>query len=451
MTQIPYKYLKIVEFKNLECWSVKVLTQTKGSSSNLKHIGIGKIMVKNRDIIEVQDSETYNRVTIKLYNKGLKIRDTVQGSEIGVKRQTIIKPGQFIMSKIDARNGAFGVVTKELKNAITTADFLSYNVNTEIINADYLRLLTTTKYFTELCESTSTGTTGRKRISESLFLETQIPLPSALKEQEQLVQAYQSKITQAETNRQEATTLEAKVENYLMDELGIEIVEKKKQENGYKFLQFVDFKDLSRWGIKKQLFESKYNLTTIENNYTYLGRGKSPKYNDKSDKFILNQKCVRWFQIDNQFAKKVDSGWLQSISKTGFTKENDILINSTGEGTIGRSAIIDAKNANLLTDSHILLLRLDSKLINPFFYMCWFNSKENQFQLDQIKSAQTTKQTELGIENLKNMLLPLPPLPVQNKIVTQIDIWKSEIKRLKQEADEFEQSAKREFEEAIFN
>ncbi len=368
-----------------------------------------------------------------------------------MRKYQIAKENDLFWCKVDTKNGAFGIITKEFENQFGSTNMNLITIDVSKVSTEYLQFLFKIQRFQRYLDSFITGTTNRKYISmDRLLSEVYLPLPK-IDLQENLVQAYQSKIIQAETNRQEAKTLEAKIENYLMNELGIEIVEKKKQENGYKFLQFVDFKDLSRWGIQRQLFESKYNLTTIENNYTYLGRGKSPKYNDKSDKFILNQKCVRWFQIDNQFAKKVDSGWLQSISKTGFTKENDILINSTGEGTIGRSAIIDAKNANLLTDSHILLLRLDSKLINPFFYIYWFNSKENQFQLDQIKSAQTTKQTELGTENLKNMLLPLPPLEIQNKIVTQIDIWKSEIKRLKQEADELEQLAKKEFEEAIFN
>ena len=49
------------------------------------------------------------------------------------------------------------------------------------------------------------------------------------------------------------------------------------------------------------------------------------------------------------------------------------------------------------------------------------------------------------------MLIPLPPLSIQEKIVAQIDLWKAEIKDLKQQTKTLEKEAKEDFEKAVFN
>ena len=86
---------------------------------------MNNFLQRNRDTITIKNSVIYSRVTIKLYNKGVHKRDEANGVNIGTKKQYLVKSGQFIISKIDARNGAFGIVPGCLDGAITTADFLS--------------------------------------------------------------------------------------------------------------------------------------------------------------------------------------------------------------------------------------------------------------------------------------------------------------------------------------
>ena len=126
------------------------------------------------------------------------------------------------------------------------------------------------------------------------------------------------------------------------------------------------------------------------------------------------------------------------------------MINSTGEGTIGRSAIVKRSNANLLTDSHILLLRLNTKFVNSEFFTAIFNSSFGQIQINDIKSAQSTKQTELGIDNLLKLEFPVPRMQIQNKIVEHINSLKTKIKTLKIDAESLRIRAKDDFEAELF-
>ena len=81
----------------------------------------------------------------------------------------------------------------------------------------------------------------------------------------------------------------------------------------------------------------------------------------------------------------------------------------------------------LLYDSHILLLRLNKEKIYPRYFVYVFNSKYGQEQVENVKSAKTTKQTELGVENLKKIQIPIPPLHVQKQIVSELEIMYNEI------------------------
>ena len=89
-------------------------------------------------------------------------------------------------------------------------------------------------------------------------------------------------------------------------------------------------------------------------------KGITPKYVDKSNILVLNQKCIRNSQIDYSLARYTDDS--KNISSDKFVQKGDILVNSTGTGTAGRSAFVDEipKVIRLIVDSHILILRCNS-------------------------------------------------------------------------------------------
>ena len=161
---------------------------------------------------------------------------------------------------------------------------------------------------------------------------------------------------------------------------------------------------------------------------TEILRGKGPKYADNTDFRILNQKCVRWGNIDTSFCKTVDKQWFESISKECLTTQKDILINSTGEGTIGRSSAVTSEAVNMPYDSHVLLIR-PYKCLNKYIEI-FINGIEGQAQINRSKGAKTTKQTELGVDKTKNLLIPLPPLKEQQRIVDKVNQLLPQISKL---------------------
>ena len=147
---------------------------------------IGDILTRNKTPIEVKDGTMYKQVTIRTNYKGVILRGSQDGSAIGTKNQYSVSAGQFILSRIDARNGAFGIVPEELEGAIVTNDFLAFDINEDEVEIEFFNVFLQSPTFLEACVKASRGNTNRKRVEEDFFLNYEVDLPP-YREQRQLI------------------------------------------------------------------------------------------------------------------------------------------------------------------------------------------------------------------------------------------------------------------------
>jgi len=148
---------------------------------------ISDLIIRNKTAILIEDEHLYNRVTIKMNSKGIIIRDKVIGEDIGTKKQFIIKSGQFLLSKIDARNGAFGIVPLECDGAIITGNFWAYDLNGNLVLPDFFKYLLQTSIFLDYFEKASQGLTNRRYLQENLFLTQNVKIPD-IKAQSKIIE-----------------------------------------------------------------------------------------------------------------------------------------------------------------------------------------------------------------------------------------------------------------------
>jgi restriction endonuclease S subunit len=105
--------------------------------------------------------------------------------------------------------------------------------------------------------------------------------------------------------------------------------------------------------------------------------------------------------------------------------------------TVGRTVFIDKCYEGLLFDSHLLLLRLNGIYFNQKFIAYYLNSEDGQIQILKKLGAQSTKQVELGINNLMEIKVPNISLIIQNEISEKIDremIILNNLRQMKTEA-----------------
>jgi type I restriction enzyme, S subunit len=146
-----------------------------------KMVKLGDVLRQSRQEVKLSPEQAYKQVTIKINRKGVTLRGMIQGSQVG-SNQFLAKPNQFMVSKIDARNGAYGIVPNELDGAIVTGDFVLFDPN-ERLDVSFLNYFANTQFFDFECKKASEGTTNRVRLKIEKFLQIEIPLPPLTEQQ----------------------------------------------------------------------------------------------------------------------------------------------------------------------------------------------------------------------------------------------------------------------------
>ena len=160
---------------------------------------LGEALRRSEETIKPYPDTEYREITVRLWGKGVVERGRILGASLNGRR-FVAHAGQFIASKIDARNGAMGLIPESLEGALVTNDFPIFNLNKEKLEPRFLGWLCRTADFVELCLRASEGTTNRVRLKEERFLALEIPLPP-LEEQQRVVARIEKMAAQIEEAR----------------------------------------------------------------------------------------------------------------------------------------------------------------------------------------------------------------------------------------------------------
>lgn len=167
----------------------------------------------------------------------------------------------------------------------------------------------------------------------------------------------------------------------------------------------------------------------------YVQRGKSPQYSDIQQYPVISQKCVQWTGFDIIPAKFIDPKSISSYSDERILRNDDLLWNSTGTGTVGRIVKYhtDFNPYSLaVADSHVTILRLFS-CINVDYIEAFIKSPTIQSNIEDLCTG-STKQKELSLGTITNLPIPLPPLTEQQQIVAKLEALLAEIDTLENAA-----------------
>ena len=152
-----------------------------------------------------------------------------------------------------------------------------------------------------------------------------------------------------------------------------------------------------------------------------IKRGKSPKYADRGRVFVFAQKCnVKQGGIDMSLAKYLDMNTFPKYPAEEYMQDGDIIINSTGNGTLGRIGMFhntDRINDYVIVpDSHVTLIRAMSLIQRDYlFHVLRYYQP---FLEDQGEGS--TNQTELRPATVAELFIPIPPVGEQKRITEKL-------------------------------
>lgn len=153
-----------------------------------------------------------------------------------------------------------------------------------------------------------------------------------------------------------------------------------------------------------------------------IKRGKSPTYTDRSNVQVFAQKCnVKTGGINMSLAMYLDESKLSKYPEEEFLIDKDIVINSTGTGTMGRVGIFfdsdRIKNMRIVPDSHVTVVRV-CRYVDAYYI---FHILKNYQKYMESMGEGSTNQKELKPLTIMNLVLPLPPIEEQKRIVSKIE------------------------------
>lgn len=158
---------------------------------------------------------------------------------------------------------------------------------------------------------------------------------------------------------------------------------------------------------------------------SFLSRGKSPKYSDDDKTYpVFAQKCnLKEGGISLEQARFLEPSTVLKWSDIYKLRTGDILVNSTGTGTVGRTRLFHEDYLGhypfVVPDSHVSVVRTMNEVSSEYMY-AYISSDIMQQYLEE-NLAGSTNQKELYIGVLESMNVSLPPLAEQHRIVAKIE------------------------------
>ena len=139
----------------------------------------------------------------------------------------------------------------------------------------------------------------------------------------------------------------------------------------------------------------------------------------QSETLVINQRCIRDNKVNFGVGRYHDQN-LKKVAEDKKIQIGDILINSTGVGTIGRVAqVTELPNNDVTVDTHVTIFRPDFNILSKEFSNWLFVYLQN---LIEKMGVGASGQTELRREDLKNMKIINPPnIKVQQGISEKLD------------------------------
>jgi len=157
-----------------------------------------------------------------------------------------------------------------------------------------------------------------------------------------------------------------------------------------------------------------WEISNIENLTNMVRRGITPKYDETANLTVVNQKCIRDFSLDMTLSRKQSKPYAHEIN----IAYADILINSTGAGTLGRVAQNFFSFKDTTIDSHITLVRPIADM------QCYIGAilKSKQQELMDLGTG-STNQTELSREIIKKIKVLIPSSDLSQAFEKTVKSW----------------------------
>lgn len=364
-------------------------------------------------------------------------------------------PGDLAFSKIDARNGAVGLIPDSIAKAVVTSEYPVFTPKADKLRGAYLHHLLRAEHFKADLQSKASGTSGRKRVTPEGFLSLEVPVPT-LDEQDALVAAYTADLSRAAQLEQEAETIERAGWQAFETALGVAPPPPLPDKPVF----VARFKDVERWSHEGVLRATLGDIGVHVATCTIVELGSVATVSYGLQKSPANRPGTHarpYLRVANVQRGRLVLDEIKTINVPDDEMTNlrlavgDILF-VEGNGSraeLGRVALWNGEIADCVHQNHIIKARPQTDRLLSEFAMAWFNSEAGRDHF--FKSGKTT--SGLGTINsnvIRSAPIPLPDIERQRDWVAKLAHTQIEAQSKRTAAATLRQSAWATFEAALF-
>ena len=406
---------------------------------------INDFLKRVRYPVQIKDEQTYQLVTIRTRHKGVTLRSSKPGVEIGTKTMYAVKLGQFILSGIDARHGAFGIVPDELDGAVVTNDFWYFDIDETVIDKEFFLYLSSTPYFDNICRLASDGTTNRVRLQAAKFFNVELSLPPLNEQQLLLRQHQQSEAKLIALNHEldhqntlltqlQQAILQDAVQGRLTKRFREKAEVERPTETGADLLARIRAEKAALIAAKKLRKEKLLPpITEDEKPFDLPDGWVWIRLGEVCDLITSGSRDWAQHYSDSPGVKFVRMGNLSKedykmrLDKIAYVKapngegtrtrleENDILISITGE--VGHLGLIPPDFGEAYINQHTSLVRLN-KNVDILYFANFLRSLSAKKQFDE---PQRGMKNSFRLSDVGLMKIPFPSIAEQQAIVSAVE------------------------------
>lgn len=447
--EMNFDLLNFIKYQNLNTWDVKRFSSIN-VESNFKIEKLSNLLLEQNKKIKIFEQPEQNFKILGVNNQtGLFDAYIEKGCNINQPYKKV-ENGFFAYNPYRINVGSIGLKSDQQTYEYISPAYVVFSCKKELL-PEYLEILLKTEYFNKKIKENTTGSV-RQTLAFNRLCDIDIPLPSLTKQAE-VVNHYKNHIKLCEGSISEAKKIDASIENFVIDFLEIDYKDQNCKNS--KLIKFIEYKDVARWDFDYNYnisqgifaFTSKYPIIKMNNiiNYTQYGTSDQATYTS-GEIPVLRMNNIVDGDISTQDIKYIEKA---NKYKSLILKKGDLLINRTnGKELVGKTAVFN-KDENYIFASYLIRIRFSEKT-NPDFINILFNTSIIRRQIDAV-SRQITGLANINIEEIKNIIIPLPPLDAQNKIVNEVFKRKEKTKYLHQKAKELKVQAIETFEKEVLN
>ncbi len=308
-----------------------------------------------------------------------------------------------------ARSGVFNacVYLGDTGKCYTSGEGLIVRAIAEIDGA-YLTVFLNTNVGLALCQRCLYGSGQPPHLSPKYLGRIRVPRLGKI---EEIVSCL---VREANSLIQDASSLYPEAEAELLERIGWKELGGKPDELYYT----EDFETLSEHErIDAEYYQPKYKrlcdrlrkvgAKRIGDFSPEPQRGVQPVFCENGQVFVIDSKAVRPHGVEPSKTECTDSKFFNSsVAEKGRVVRDDVLLNSTGRGTLGRASFYDS-DAPALADNHVAIIRPDRKTCLPSHLSLFLNSPAGLAQSEMFQTG-SSGQLEMYPQHIQQILVYIP-------------------------------------------